>query len=80
MELLVFAVIGLAVAFNVLIIKVKLERHRYADATLDLSTLILLSWLFSGTYGGLVVSTIASAFISLYLLRYPPRLPSFEDD
>lgn len=83
LELLAYTIIGVAVAFNILIIKVKFERGRFADVTLDFGTLVLLSWLFSGSYGGLVVSTLASAIISLYLLRYPPTIPKalrFEDD
>lgn len=68
--------IGIAVAFNFLTIKVKLEKHRYADAILDASLLAILSFLFGGTYSGLVVSTIASAIISLYLYKYPPVLPT----
>lgn len=83
LELLAYTIIGIAVAFNILIIKVKFERGRFADVTLDFGTLVLLSWLFSGSYGGLVVTTLASVVISFYLLRYPPRLPDalrFEDD
>ncbi len=68
--------IGIAVAFNFLTIKVKLERGRYADAILDGSLLAILSFLFGGSYDGLVVSTIASAIISVYLYKYPPTLPT----
>lgn len=72
-----FAVIGIAVAFNFLIIKHKFEKQRYADGTLDVILLAVISLLFAGSFGGLVVATIASAIISLFLLFYPPKLPKF---
>jgi len=31
-----------------------------------------------GSYAGLVVSTIASAVISIYLFIFPPKLPSLD--
>lgn len=58
---------------NVLIIKWKAEKKRYEDAAFDAALLILLSWVFSGSYGGLVVATISSAIISLYLIASPPK-------
>lgn len=77
MELSIFLIIGLAVAFNCLVIKYKFEKQRWADGVLDLSLLVVLSFLFMGSFGGLVVSTIASAFISVYLYIFPPKLPAF---
>jgi hypothetical protein len=76
MEIIPFLVIGVAVAFNFLIIKVKFERKRYADGLLDVTLLTIISFLFAGSFGGLVVATVASALISLYLLIFPPKLPS----
>ena len=73
-----FLVIGIAVAFNCLVIKYKFEKQRCADGTLDLFLLAVLSFLFMGSFGGLVVSTIASAFISVYLYFYPPKLPQLD--
>jgi len=71
-----FLLIGIATAFNLLIIKYKLEHRRYEDATLDAAILFGLAAIFSGSYGGLVVATISSAIISLYLLASPPRFLS----
>lgn len=76
MEPLLFLIIGIAVAFNFLIIKTKFERKRYSDAILDLFLLTVISFLFAGSFGGLVVATVASAIISLYLLAFPPKFPS----
>jgi hypothetical protein len=68
-----FLLIGLATAFNLLIIKHKLEKHRYEDGIIDMSILLVLTLVFGGSYGGLVVATITSAIISLYFLASPPR-------
>lgn len=70
MELLL---IGLVAAFNMLIIKYKLERKRFADAILDLFLMVVLGWLFKGTYAGMVVAMVASMSISLFLLASPPK-------
>lgn len=71
-----FILIGLAVAANVLFVLFKYERKRYADATLDLILLIVIAMLFSGSYGALVVGTIASLIVSIYLYANPPNLPN----
>ena len=70
-----YLIIGIAVAFNMLIIKYKFEKSRFADAFLDFLLLVVLSFLFMGSYAGLVVSTVASAIISIYLYFVPPKLP-----
>lgn len=73
-----FLVIGIAVAFNFLVIKAKFETKRYADGILDVFLLTIISFLFAGSFGGLVVATIASAIISIFLYFYPPKLPKLE--
>ena len=71
-----FIVIGVAVFFNIVVIKWKYDKARYADALLDFVCLVAVSILFSGSYAALVVGTIASALVSIYLLISPPKLPS----
>ena len=73
-----FAIIGIAVAFNFLVIKYKLEKKRFADAALDIILLTVVSFLFAGSFGGLVVATVASAIISIVLFIFPPKLPSIK--
>ena len=68
-------IIGIATAVILMVIKYKVEKERYLDAILDLFTLSILSFIFMGTYDGLVVSTIASAIISVYLYFVPPKIP-----
>lgn len=69
-----FILVGVAVFFNIAFIKWKFDRKRYADATLDLILLVLVAILFSGSYAALVVGSIASALVSLYLYVSPPKL------
>jgi hypothetical protein len=72
-----FVIIAIAVFFNFAVIKYKIEKKRYADVTLDVTVLTILSFLFAGSFGGLVVATIASALMSIYLYFWPPKLPNF---
>ena len=69
-----FIFVGFAVFFNIAFVKWKFDRARYADAILDLILLVLVAILFSGSYGALVVGTVASALVSLYLFFSPPKL------
>jgi len=65
--------IGIATAFNVLIIKWKVEKLRYQDAAFDFLVLAVLASLFSGSMGGMVIATITSFIVSVYLLASPPQ-------
>ena len=69
-----FILVGVAVFFNIAFIKWKFDRKRYADVTLDLILLVLVAILFSGSYAALVVGSVASALVSLYLYVSPPKL------
>ena len=68
-----FILVAIAVAFNLMVIKWKFEKLRYADASMDAACLFIVTTVFSGTYGSLVVGTIASAIISVYLYIFPPK-------
>lgn len=67
-------IIGVVVAFNFLVIYVKFTKNRISDAILDVSLLTIVSILFGGSYAGLVVATVASAIISIYLFFSPPKI------
>jgi hypothetical protein len=73
MDMIQIIVIGTAVSFNVLILKLKFEKRRYFDAALDVTTLVLLSMLFAGSLGGLQIATVASAIVSIVLWFNPPK-------
>ena len=66
--------IGLVTAANFLILKVKAEKNRWADLIFDLVVLSILSFLFSGTLGGLTIAMVSSFTVSIYLYFYPPNL------
>jgi len=69
-----FLIIGVVVAFNMLVIYIKVKAKRFADAVLDFLMLLVLSFIFGGTYSGLVVATVASFIISIYLFISPPKI------
>lgn len=66
--------VGIIVAFNFIIIIHKFRKQRIFDASLDLTILIAICVVFSGTFSALVTGTIASMFVSLYLLFRPVSL------
>jgi hypothetical protein len=66
-------IMGVAVAANILIIKFKIDRQRYSDALLDSTILVLIAFIFKGTISGLMVGTVASAIVSIYLWFSPPK-------
>ena len=68
-----FTIIGIAVFFNLAVIKWKIDKERYLDAGLDFAALVAITIFFSSSYSGLVVGTIASALFSVYLLISPPK-------
>ena len=68
MELLL---LGLMVSFNFIVLIRKYRLGRYADATLDMSLLAILCFLFSGSFNALVTGSFASLFISIYLYFRP---------
>ena len=71
MELLL---IGLATAFNFVVIIRKYRLHRFIDGTLDMCLMALICILFSGTFSALTVGMIASMAISVYLYFNPVTL------
>ena len=73
--MLMYITFGIATAFNILIVKHKVENARYVDAVYDIFALVILTAIFGGTFGGLVTAMVASTIVSLYLLRFPPKIP-----
>lgn len=66
--------IGIATAFNFMIILWKFKTNRTENAVIDLCILGALAWMFSGTITGMTIGMIASCFISVYLLVSPPKI------
>ena len=68
-----FLLLGIVVAVNFIIVKMKLDRKRWEDATFDILILLVIMALFSGSYAGLIVGSVASLFISIYFFASPPK-------
>ena len=68
-----FLILGLVVAVNFIIVKLKLDRKRWEDALFDVGILLVIMALFSGSYAGLIVGSVASLFISIYFFASPPK-------
>lgn len=66
-------ILGIVVALNFMIIKIKFDRKRIEDGMFDTFFLFLMTVIFSGSYAGLIVGTIASLFLSIFFLASPPR-------
>lgn len=67
------AVIGIATAFNFIVILFKFKRHRYEDACFDLVIFTVISYMFAGTISGMSVGMVASAIVSIWLWFDPPK-------
>lgn len=66
-------VIGIATAFNFIVILFKFKRNRWEDACFDLSIFVAISWMFAGTISGMSVGMVASAVVSIWLWFDPPE-------
>ena len=63
-------IIGIAAAFNLLILLVKFKAGRYGDFSMDIMALIVLTTIFGNTILGMLIATVASMTISIYLLIF----------
>ena len=67
------AVIGIATAFNFIVIIFKFKKLRYEDACFDLVIFTIITWMFAGTISGMSVGMVASAIVSIWLWFDPPK-------
>ena len=68
-----YLIIGVVSFFNLVILKIKIEKKRYFDFLIDISTLALLTTYLGSTLGGMITAMIASGLMSTYLLFTKPR-------
>lgn len=66
-------ILGIVAAVNLWVIKLKFDRKRYEDAVVDLILFGVLAYMFSGSYAGMIVATVASLCISIFLFVSPPK-------
>ena len=64
----------MAVLFNFIILRIKWNRRKYADVSVDVAMLFLLNVVFGSSILGVVSATFGSVLISLYLIWYPLKL------
>ncbi len=67
---------GVAVAFNVIVILIKLQNGRILNAGLDTAFLCTVTMVLSGSFAGLMVGTYASLAFSTFLWVRPPKFSS----
>jgi len=70
-------VLGFAVLFQFIILRIKWNKGHYADVGVDVLMLAILNSVFGGSILGVISATAGSTLISLYLIWYPIKL--FED-
>ena len=68
-----FLIIGVVSAINLIVIIQKFKKNRIEDGIFDTVLFVLLSLMFSGSYGGMVTAMISSLMISTYLWFSPPE-------
>jgi len=66
-----FLVMGLFVSLNLIIIIWKYKHKRTLDATVDATLLVVVGFVFMGSQGALIMGTIGSFIVSIYLLFSP---------
>jgi len=64
-------IIAIALVFNFIILKVKMENGNYLNAVIDALVFIVIAVIMGGTLGGMVIAAVASAIFSIYLMYYP---------
>lgn len=69
-----YFIIGVAVALNVIVVLWKFKRGDWLNGLVDGTLLVAVAVLFSGSTALLIIGTIGSLFISLYLIVSPFRI------
>ena len=70
-------IMGSAVAFNFIVILIKLQRKRGLDALIDAAILGVVGTIMSGSTSLLMVGTVASLISSIYLWFSRPKVKDF---
>ena len=71
-----FLLVGIVSALNLIVIIQKFKRGRIENGIFDTVLFTLLSLMFSGSYGGMIIAMISSLIISIYLWFSPPEFLS----
>ena len=76
MEILIAAV---ATAFNLIVILMKANHDREAEAFLDAALFALIIYITAGSQGRMIIGVISSSMISIYLFFSPPKFLKAEN-
>jgi len=64
-------IIGIAVALNLLIVLRKFQAGQHLNALIDGTLLVAVAMLFSMSTAALIIGTIGSLIVSIYLIFFP---------
>jgi len=70
-------VLSIFVILNFIILRIKIDKRRFADTIVDLSVMLFLTFLFNGTYKGMIVAMVSGFVFSVYLYFYPISLKDY---
>jgi hypothetical protein len=65
--------VALIVALNLIILLWKFNHNRILDGAIDMGLLIAVAYLFSISTNALIIGSIGSFIVSLYMLIFPPK-------
>lgn len=71
---MVLVIIGIAVALNLLIVLRKFQKGQHFNALIDGTLLVLVALVFSKSTDALVIGTIGSLIVSIYLTFSPLKV------
>lgn len=70
-------ILSIFVILNFIILRIKIDNKRYMDTVVDLSVMLFLTFLFNGTYKGMIVAMVSGFIFSVYLYYYPISLKNY---
>ena len=65
--------VALVVALNLIILLWKFNHNRILDGVIDTILLVAVAYLFSISTNALIIGSIGSFIVSLYMLIFPPK-------
>jgi hypothetical protein len=71
MAVLIFS---LATLVNIIVLRFKWNRNHKIDCICDFTILMVLLYIFGGSFEGTIIAMITGALMSTYLWFYPPRI------
>ena len=57
----------IALIINLVSFSIKIQLNRHTDAAIDIGIFVLFLWTVGTTASGFIITTVASAFFSIYL-------------